>query len=282
MGGVVTANEGKATEMSKLEHAIIALQDMQTVARGQADRQLSPVCALVVTVVYLIAMLSVSVDNIGMLLWFAIYPIVAAPFLGMSFGTVFIKSLYTLPFIAFIGIFNPIFDTEPALTVGAMAVTRGWISFMSILLRGLMSVQAIIILVLAFGFEGVCRGMRKLGVPAFLVTQLLMVYRYMSVLLIELLNMRRARESRSYGNARLGLKMWGQMTGQLFLRTVNRSERINRAMLARGFNGAMPFYQLDRVGWRMSDTVFALVWISVFLVLRLVNVSAVLGFDRLF
>ncbi len=268
--------------MSKLEQAIIALQNMQTAVRAETDRTLSPVCGLMVTVVYLIAMLSVRVDNIGMLLWFAIYPIVAAPLFGMSFGSVFVKSLYTLPFIAFIGIFNPLFDTEPALTVGAITVTRGWISFASILLRGLMSVQAIIILVLAFGFEGVCRGMRKLHVPAFLVTQLLMVYRYMSVLLIELLNMRRARESRSYGNSRMGLKMWGQMTGQLFLRTVNRSERINRAMLARGFTGAMPFYRLEATGWRMADTMFAVVWISVFLVLRLVNVSAALGFDRLF
>lgn len=268
--------------MSKLEHAIIALQNMQTAGRSEAGRTLNPVCGLVVTVAYLIAMLSVHVDNIGMLLWFAIYPIVAAPLLGVTFGSVFKKSLYTLPFIVFIGIFNPIFDATPALSFGAVTVSRGWISFTSIVMRGLMSVQAIMILVLACGFEGICRGMRKLGVPSFLVTQLLMVYRYMSVLLIELLTMRRARESRSYGNTRLSLKMWGQMTGQLFLRTVSRSERINRAMLARGFAGSMPFYRLEATVWRTADTVFAVVWISAFLVLRLVNVSAMLGLDRLF
>lgn len=268
--------------MSKLEQAILALQDMQTAVRCEDGSQVNPVGGLIVTVVYLITMLSVPVELISMLLWFAIYPILAAPLLGISFGSVFVKSLYTLPFIVFVGVFNPIFDNSPAFAVGTVTISRGWVSFASIIMRGLMSVQAIIILVSACGFEGVCRGLRRLGVPAFLVTQLLMVYRYMSVLLIELLNMRRARESRSYGNRRLSLKMWGQMTGQLFLRTVSRSERINRAMLARGFTGTMPFYRLDASGWRRSDTVFTIAWVSVFLVLRLVNISGLLGFDRLF
>lgn len=268
--------------MSKLESAILALQDMQAAVCSDRDCTISPVGGLIVTLAYLISMLSVPVDHIGMLLWFAIYPILTAPLLGMTFATVFVKSLYTLPFIVFIGIFNPIFDSTVALTVGQVAVSRGWISFVSIIIRGLMSVQAIIILVCACGFEGVCRGMRKIGVPAFLVTQLLMVYRYMSVLLIELLNMKRARDSRSYGNKRLGLKMWGQMTGQLFLRTVSRSERINRAMLARGFSGTMPFYRIESSGWRRSDTVFTIAWVCAFLVLRLVNISELLGFDRLF
>ena len=137
--------------MSKLEQAIIALQDMQSV-RIEADRTISPVCGLVVTVAYLVAMLSVAVDHIGMLLWFAIYPILAAPWLGLTFNSVFIRSLYTLPFIAFIGMFNPVFDTAPALTVGSIVVSRGWISFISIIMRGLMSVQAIIILISAWRF----------------------------------------------------------------------------------------------------------------------------------
>lgn len=267
--------------MSKLEQAIIALQDMQSI-RIEADRTVSPVCGLIVTVAYLVAMLSVPVDHIGMLLWFAIYPILAASCLGMSFTSVFLRSLYALPFILFIGIFNPVFDTTPALSVGSVVVSRGWISFVSIILRGLMSVQAIIILICACGFEGVCRGMRSIGIPAFLVTQLLMVYRYMTVLLIELLNMKRARESRSYGNRRMTLKMWGQMTGQLFMRTVSRAERINRAMLARGFTGTLPLYSPKAPDRSRSDIIFTGIWIGAFAIFRFTNISALLGFDRLF
>ena len=267
--------------MSKLEQAIITLQDMQSV-RIEAGRTISPVCGLIVTVAYLVAMLSVSVDRVGILLWFAVYPILAAPWLGMSFTSVFIRSLYALPFIIFIGVFNPVFDTVPALMIGDVVVTRGWISFVSIILRGLMSVQAIIILICACGFEGVCRGMRTIGIPAFLVTQLLMVYRYMTVLLIEMLNMKRARESRSYGNSRMTLKMWGQMTGQLFMRTVSRAERINRAMLARGFNGTMPLYTPHNPDRSVSDMIFTVVWIAAFAILRFTNISAIMGFNRLF
>lgn len=267
--------------MSRLEHAITRLQEIQSL-RNDADRTLNPVCGIVVTVCYLVAMLSVPVDRLGMLLWFAIYPILAAPYLGQSFTSIFVRSLYTLPFIVFIGIFNPVFDTAPALTVGSVVVSRGWITFVSIVLRGLMSVQAIMILVEADGFEGVCRGLRRIGLPAFLVTQLLMVYRYMTVLLTECLDMKRARMSRGYGKTRLPLSMWGRTTGQLFLRTVARAERINRAMLARGFNGTMPVYG-DRVSMKpgKNDMIFAAVCCTMFLILRFADVSGLLGFDKI-
>lgn len=262
--------------MSKLEEAILTLQEMQSTNK-ESVTPINAICGIIVTVIYLIAMLSVAVDRIGMLLWFALYPIAASPMLGMSFNRVFKKSLIALPFIAFIGIFNPVFDTAPALTVGSVVVSRGWVTFASIVLRGLMSVQAIVMLVDACGFEGLCRGLRKLGLPGFLVTQLLMVYRYMTVLLIELLAMRRARESRSYGNTRLSLKMWGHMTGQLFIRTVSRAERINRAMLARGFKGTLPLYKKgDSDKLRRRDIVFTAAWIAVFVVLRFTNLSAII------
>ena len=267
--------------MGRLEHAITRLQEMQSL-RDDAGRTVGPVCGIVVTLCYLVAMLSVPVDRLGMLLWFAVYPIVASPYLGRSFTKVFLRSLYTLPFIIFIGIFNPVFDTVPAMTVGSLTVSRGWITFVSIVFRGLMSVQAIMILVEAVGFEGVCRGLRRIGVPAGLVTQLLMVYRYMTVLLTECLNMRLARMSRCYGRTRMSLSMWGRITGQLFLRTVARSERINRAMLARGFNGAIPLYGGgDTLRPSRSDIVFAAVCCISFLILRFFDISGLLGLDGL-
>ena len=267
--------------MGRLEHAITRLQQIQSL-RDSGAPAVSPVCGIIVTVAYLVAMLSVPVDRLGRLLWFAVYPILAAPYLGQLFTAVFLRSLYSLPFIVFIGVFNPVFDTAPALTVGDFTVSRGWITFISIVLRGLMSVQAIMILVAAIGFEGVCRGMRSVGIPAWLVTQLLMVYRYMTVLLEECLDMKRARLSRCYGRTHMSLSIWGRMTGQLFLRTVARSERISRAMLARGFNGSVPFIDFGGRGrWRMSDTVFASVCGIVFLFLRFFNLSGLLGFDRL-
>lgn len=258
--------------MSKLQQAILVLQDMQS-AKSCADRAVSPVCSLIVTVAYLIAMLSVPVDHVGMLLCFAVYPILASPLLGMPFMSVFVKSIYLLPLIAFIGVFNPFFDTVPAMTVGGYVISRGWLTFFSIILRGLLSVQALIILIKSCGFEGVCHGLRRLGIPAFLVTQLLMVYRYMTVLLTEALDMRRACQSRSYGRKHYPLKMWGRMTGQLFIRTVARSEAINRAMLARGFTGSMPAYRHNQAHWCGNDTVFVAAWGAAFILLRCIDFS---------
>ena len=66
-----------------------------------------------------------------------------------------------------------------------MAVSRGWVSFVSIILRGLLSVQALLLLVYVAGFNRMCEALRRPGMPRVLVTQLLMVYRYLTVLLQE-------------------------------------------------------------------------------------------------
>ena len=42
------------------------------------------------------------------------------------------------------------------------------------------------------------------------------------------------------------------MLGVLLHRSLDRAERIHRAMLARGFDGTIP--TLERLGWRLGDT----------------------------
>ena len=88
---------------------------------------------------------------------------------------------------------------------------------------------------------------------------------------MEALTMRRAREARGYGGNGLPLKSWGEFAGQLFIRTVGRAERINRAMLARGFNGSMPSWRGNEQSWRLSDTLMLIICCSAFVLLRFVN-----------
>jgi len=59
--------------------------------------------------------------------------------------------------------FNPILDTGEAFRVGDVAVSRGWVSFLSILLRGLFAVQAVVILTLSVGFYDMCASLRRIG-----------------------------------------------------------------------------------------------------------------------
>lgn len=234
-------------------------------------------CLLAVCLLYLVAMLSVPLSSLSVLILFAIYPVVESASQGVGYGRILKRSLVVLPFVAFIGVFSPVYHRRPLFTMMGMTVTAGCVEFISIVLRGMLSVQALLLLVGRCGFAGMCRAMERVGVPGFMTTQLLFVYRYIWVLMHEALCMCRAREARGYGNRHLSMRMWGMFAGQLFLRSVERSKRVHSAMLARGFTGVMPpAFTLDP-GWRAGDTVRLLIWAGVFAALRFINIPEALN-----
>ena len=250
--------------MSKLQKALYELNLME-----QASQRLSPLHAidprakLLVTVLFLGFMLSLPLLRLPSLLLFFVYPMVSCSMAGISYSSLFGRSLFVLPFVALIGIFNPFLDRRVVFYAGDVAVSAGWISFVSILLRGLLSVQAVFVLILSTGFYNLCRGMQRMGVPALFATQLLFVHRYIFVLLQEALCMSRARDARSFGKKSYPFRLWGTFVGQLLLRTVDRAERIHRAMLSRGFSGSIPGRFHGCWGWK--ETIYLLVWTLLFL-----------------
>ena len=92
-------------------------------------------------------------------------------------------------------------------------------------------------------------------IPSIFVSQLLFLYRYIFVLAEEAMRMVRARDMRSFGHEGTNVKVFIRIAGVLFLRTVERAERIYSAMLARGFQGDMPTRKRYRITAR--DLVFA-------------------------
>lgn len=210
---------------------------------GDTPSPIDPRINVIVSLIFLIGMLSVPLGKLSLLICFTLFPIIASAVAGISYTRLLLNSLYILPLAMLIGLFNPIFDRLPLFRIGNFTVTSGWITFISVCVRGILAMQCILILIESCGFRGTCNALRKLGIPSFLTEQLMFVYRYLSVLLLEALTLRRARESRGYGRKNFPIKLWATMTGQLFLRTLDRAERINRAMLARGFNGSIPTFQ---------------------------------------
>lgn len=248
--------------MSRLENVILSLHAM---SRPVSSR-VSSAALLVVTLVYLAAVLSVPLYAPQTIVWLAVYPVVQAEMSGIGFGKVFVKSLWILPVVALIGIFNPFIDTQTAFTVGHVAVSRGWVSFVSIMIRGMLAVQAVVILSGSAGFYDICASMRRLGCPRVLVTQLQFTFRYLIVIAEEALAMDRARKSRGFGRKSYPMRMWARMTGQLLLRSHERARRVNQAMLARGFNGTVPVSSMNRMDSR--SRVFLLLWSAVILSVR--------------
>lgn len=258
--------------MPKIDKSLLILDAVST-GRGEGYLRIDRRALLLVTVAYLCLMLSVPTTHIDVILWFAIYPIVASPMFGLSYSSIFLQSLIVLPLVILLGVFNPIVDRLPVASFNGYVITEGWLLFIGIVIRGLLSMQALLILIRTIGFVGIVRSMGRLGVPKFLTTQLLMVFRYIRVLIEEAVTMKAARDSRSFGNRHLSIRMWGILIGQLFLRSVDRAERVHKAMLARRFAGEIPDNFDDTASWRWNATLYLTVWILVFVFLRLFNIS---------
>jgi cobalt/nickel transport system permease protein len=75
-----------------------------------------------------------------------------------------------------------------------------------------------------------------MGMPAVMLTTLALMYRYLPVLAEESRRMQRARASRTFCRGRR--QAWETLSailGRLFIRSVERAERIYLAMCARGW-----------------------------------------------
>jgi cobalt/nickel transport system permease protein len=142
----------------------------------------------------------------------------------------------------------------------------GLLRFVSILIRSWLSVQMAILLVATTRFPDIIHALEHLRVPSILTTIIAFLYRYLFVLADEVFRLMRARESRSAaaagtrsgGNIAWRAQVAGNMAGQLFLRSYERSDRVYNAMLARGYSGHMQTinpHELRRVDYMTTALV---------------------------
>jgi cobalt/nickel transport system permease protein len=173
------------------------------------------------------------------------------------------------------GMFNPLLDRQTLLVIGNHAIAGGWLSYASILLRFALTVSATLVLVAGTGIHNLCRGLEGLGVPSVFTIQVLMLYRYLFVLADEGARMVQARALRSVGRHGMGLRVHGAMLGSLLLRTLDRARRIHMAMCCRGFEGHVRTMEASRL--RAADVAFVVGWLGLFVLLRLFDLTGLLG-----
>ena len=120
----------------------------------------------------------------------------------------------------------------------------GLIRFISIVLKSWLSMQVSVILTASTSFPALLQAMQSLRIPRVLVGIAGFTYRYLFVIGDEALRLLRARAARSAApDGRVGQSVFwrarvtGGMIASLFLRSLERSERIYYAMLARGYDG---------------------------------------------
>ena len=170
---------------------------------------------------------------------------------------VFLRSLVAIPFIliALPTVFTkpglPLFELNLALFT-LTGTLEGLDFFLSVLLKSWASVTAAVVLTATTPPLRLLEALRALRVPAVLVAIVMLMYRYLFVLVDEAQSLMRARTARSaaIGPKSGGSLVWraksaGGMAGSLFIRTLDRSERIYMAMLARGYDGTLRQSHVD-------------------------------------
>ncbi len=123
----------------------------------------------------------------------------------------------------------------------------GLARFISITLKSWISIQAAIVLAASTSFPQLLVAMRALRLPRLMVSIFGLMWRYLFVLVDEASRLIRARQARSGqgeqtttrsgGSITWRAKVTGGMAGSLFLRAIERSDRIYMAMVSRGYDG---------------------------------------------
>jgi len=185
------------------------------------------------------------------LLWFARVP------LWFALRRVLILS----PFIMMLVLMSPLYDRVPhPVTFGPwhFRISGGWLTAADVALKFAGGVLALTALMCTTPFALLLEALRRLALPQVVVMQLGFLYRYLFVLIDEAQRVRRARDFRGAALAPLGRRIAaaGGVIGSLFLRTLNRSQRVHLAMAARGNHGES--HSLSQLRFTGTDAVFLL------------------------
>ena len=128
---------------------------------------------------------------------------------------------------------------EPfVLGIALLALLRpdGGLLFLSMITKSTLCLACMILLTATTRFSDILGVLRRLRVPALLITTLALTHRFMFVLVEEMQRMLRARRSRTFVEDRAAT--WSgssQVAGRLFVRASERAERVYLAMCARGW-----------------------------------------------
>lgn len=263
-------------DMANITESIYNIRFLdELAAKNTMIHKINPIVKLLVTIIYLLVVLSFGKYDIMGLLPYVFYPIIIFILSEVPFYPIFKKSLIVLPFVIGIGIFNPLFDTKTYIIILKIHISGGWISFISLIIKCSLTVLAGLLLIATTGIEKIALALRKLCVPKIFVTQFLLTYRYISVLLEETAEVIKAYHLRAPMQKGVSFKESGSLLGQILLRAFDRANRVYDAMVLRGFNGE--YFTPADSKLSIGSVAYLFLCIAFFLLARFFNIPEVLG-----
>lgn len=262
--------------MSKIGNAIHEIHHIDTLAsKDQWVNRLHPLVKFIITISYIVTVVSFQKYDVTGLAGMVIYPIAGFILSELSFWDSVKRLRPVLPLICFLGILNPFFDKDYVLIAG-MQISAGVLSMITLILKGVFSVLASYLLIATTSVDKICYAFRMLHIPRAMVTQFMLTYRYITVLLEEVDRITQAYALRAPKQKGIHFKVWGSLTGQLLLRSMDRANNVYESMLLRGYKGDYR-YMGERLAVRPQDIVYLLFWLGIIVLFRAYPVILIIG-----
>lgn len=261
--------------MANTMDSLFNLRLLDDMARKETVvHRIHPLIKLLTTVIYLTVVVSFGRYEISGLLPLLFFPVLVITLAELPLLPILKRMLLAAPFVIGIGILNPVFDHQ-VLVIGGLTISRGWITFFSVFLKCILTVSAALLLIATTGMDRLASALRMLKIPRLFVLQLLLTYRYISVLMEEVSLIWRAYSMRAPRQKGIHRGVWGSLVGQLILRTFERAQRVYQAMCLRGFTGEYHMGGAHRVtAW---DIAYLVGWSLFFALARIYNIPMLIG-----
>lgn len=225
-----------------------------------AVHRLDPRVKFVLTLAFILATASVPVGAWPIYVLLLSLTLSAALAAELGIGFLLERALLATPFV--LAALTVVFTTEGPTWLGwrmgpwTVRITyAGLERFASIAVKSWLSVQAAVLLSATADFPSLLLAMRAVKVPRLLVAIFGLMWRYLFILADEARRLMQAREARSADSDGRGggSVVWrgrvtGGMAGNLFLRGLERGERVYAAMTARGYDGEVRALPLPPLG----------------------------------
>jgi cobalt/nickel transport system permease protein len=185
--------------------------------RNTAVNRVNPIIKLVVTLVYLLLVVSYDKYDISGLMPLFLYPVIIITAGDIPIKPILSGLIAASPLVIGAGIFNPLLDREIAVTISGLNISAGMLSFISLLIKCALTVSAAMLLLASTGINRLAAAMHRLHIPQIFIIQLLLTYRYISVLTEEASRMSTAYRLRAPGQKGININVWGSLLGSLLL-----------------------------------------------------------------
>ncbi len=222
--------------MNKYAYSLFSLEHIEELTKKDTTiHHLQPIVKLFFTVFFIIFTLTSTSYALFSYL-FLIGLVILICFLAkIPVREMLKRTLIGLPFSFFLGLSNVILMPTP-ISFYNIPLTIGLLSMISIMLKTFLCLAIVFLFVATTPLEDIAGAFVMLHVPYFLVSIILVTYRYIYLLVEEAGKMHQAYILRHFKKDALEMKHMGSFLGLLFVRSLHHAHLVDDAMSLRGYD----------------------------------------------